>query len=61
MSALTQLRHPHIVQYLGAVVEPPTHCIILEYCGGGDVLTALRAQGGTPGAPACHLGAEALA
>ena len=47
-----ELRHPHIVQYLGAVVEPPTHCIILEYCGGGDVLTALRAQGGTPGTPA---------
>ena len=39
---LTRLRHPHIVQYLGAVVEPPTHCLVLEYCAGGDLRTALR-------------------
>ena len=40
--ALTELRHPCIVQYLGAVMEPPTHCLVLEYCDGGDVRTALR-------------------
>ena len=42
VAALTQLRHPHVVQYLGAVQEPPTHCLVLEYCAGGDVRTALR-------------------
>jgi len=42
VAALTQLRHPHVVQYLGAVQEPPTHCLVLEYCGGGDVRSALR-------------------
>ena len=42
VAALTQLRHPHVVQYMGAVVEPPTHCLVLEYCAGGDLRTALR-------------------
>ena len=43
VAALTQLRHPHIVHYLGAVQEPPTHCLVLEYCAGGDLRSALRA------------------
>eukprot|EP00962_Isochrysis_galbana_P020801 scaffold6107_cov130-Isochrysis_galbana.AAC.10 len=42
VSALTQLRHPNVVEYLGCVVEPPTYCLVLEYCPGGDLYAALR-------------------
>ena len=58
VSALTQLRHPHIVQCLGAVVEPPTHCLVLEYCEGGDVRSALQKL--TPPGFALHV-AEGVA
>lgn len=58
VSALVQLRHPHIVQYLGAVVEPPTHCLVLEYCEGGDVRSALGKP--TPPGFALHV-AEGVA
>lgn len=42
MSALTRLRHPNIVQYMGAIIEPPTLCLVLQYCPGGDVGRVLR-------------------
>jgi len=42
VAALTRLRHPNIVQYMGAVVEPPTFCLVLQYCDGGDVGRMLR-------------------
>jgi hypothetical protein len=42
VAALTQLRHPNFVEYLGCVVEPPTYCLVLEYCPGGDLYAALR-------------------
>ena len=40
--ALTKLRHPHIVQYLGCVISPPTYCLVLEFCDAGDLYRALR-------------------
>ena len=43
VAALTRLRHPNVVQYMGAVVEPPTLCLVLQYCSGGDVGRALQA------------------
>ena len=42
VTALTQLRHPNVVEYMGCVVEPPTYCLVLEYCRGGDLYQALR-------------------
>ena len=42
MDALTRLRHPNIVQYLGCVVSPPTSCLVLEFCDAGDLCRALR-------------------
>jgi len=41
--ALKQLRHPNVVRCLGAVVAPPTYCLVLEYCAGGDLRQALGA------------------
>jgi hypothetical protein len=43
MSTLAQLRHPNIVRCLGAVSSPPTYCLVLEYCDGGDLYKALKA------------------
>ena len=42
VDALTRLRHPNIVQYLGCVVSPPTYCLVLEFCDAGDLYRALR-------------------
>jgi len=32
VTALTRLRHEHIVAFHGVVHSPPTYCLILEYC-----------------------------
>jgi len=42
VDALTRLRHPNIVQYLGCVISPPTYCLVLEFCDAGDLYRALR-------------------
>jgi len=42
VAALTRLRHPNIVRCLGATAAPPTFCLVLEYCDGGDVRQALK-------------------
>ena len=42
VAALTRLRHPNIVRCLGAAAAPPTYCLVLEYCDGGDVRQALN-------------------
>ena len=31
VAALQKLQHPNVVKYLGAVIEPPTHALVLEY------------------------------
>ena len=41
--ALTQLRHPNIIQCLGVLVEPPTYGLVLELCDGRDLSSALGA------------------
>jgi len=40
--ALTRLHHPNVVRCLGTIVAPPTYCLVLEYCNGGDVRQALN-------------------
>jgi len=40
--ALTRLHHPNVVRCLGTIVAPPTYCLVLEYCDGGDVRQALN-------------------
>jgi len=42
VSFLARLRHPHVVQLLGAVFSPPTYCLVLEFCDGGDLHDALQ-------------------
>lgn len=37
ISILSILAHPNIVQFLGAVTEPPTFCILTELCAGSLV------------------------
>lgn len=39
---LGYLGHPNVVNFLGAVMEPPTHCLVMEFCEGGDLRMALR-------------------
>ncbi len=41
-AALMRLRHPNVIRCFGVVVSPPTFCLVLEYCGGGDVFHALQ-------------------
>jgi hypothetical protein len=35
------LRHPNVVQFIGAVAEPPDLCIITEYCARGSLCDLL--------------------
>jgi len=41
--ALQKLHHPNIIRLLGSVyhLDPVTFCLVLEYCGGGDLSDAL--------------------
>jgi len=40
--ALTKLEHRNIVRYFGFVATPPMHCLVLEYCDGGDLCERLK-------------------
>ncbi|GLD99918.1 hypothetical protein PINS_up008646 [Pythium insidiosum] len=37
LNILLVLRHPNIVQFLGAVTDPPTFCLLTELCEGSVV------------------------
>jgi NIMA (never in mitosis gene a)-related kinase len=37
---LKKLQHPHIVRYHDAWVDTSQLCIVMEYCGGGDLASA---------------------
>ena len=39
------LRHPNIVMFLGACTKPPNFAIVLEYCEGGTLWSALQKSG----------------
>lgn len=43
VQALQKLHHPNIIRLLGSVYHPHplTFCLVLEYCDGGDLQTAL--------------------
>ena len=30
------------VEYMGCVIEPPTYCLVLQFCNGQDLFHALR-------------------
>ncbi|KAK9802644.1 hypothetical protein WJX73_010566 [Symbiochloris irregularis] len=38
---LRRARHPHVLQYLGAVVQGNRMLLVCEFCEGGDLWTAL--------------------
>jgi mitogen-activated protein kinase kinase kinase 11 len=44
VNALQRLHHPNIIRLMGSIYNenPQTHCLVLEYCNGGDLGTALR-------------------
>jgi hypothetical protein len=44
VNALQRLHHPNIIRLMGSIYNenPQTHCLVLEYCNGGDLSTALR-------------------
>jgi mitogen-activated protein kinase kinase kinase 11 len=43
VQALQKLHHPNIIRLLGSVYhqQPLTFCLVLEYCDGGDLATAM--------------------
>ncbi|KAH7278476.1 hypothetical protein KP509_38G043200 [Ceratopteris richardii] len=45
LALLQKLRHPNIVQFLGAVTQSTPMRIILEFCEGGDLHFYLRKKG----------------
>jgi serine/threonine protein kinase len=46
LSILSILQHPNIVMFLGAVLEPPTLCLLTELCAGSlaDLLQLARSK-----------------
>ena len=40
-SLMCQLKHPNVVQFIGAVTQPPDLCIITEYCAKGSLCDLL--------------------
>ena len=43
-SAMRRLRHENIVRFMGVVIDPPSMCIVMEYCPKGDLFTAIRGK-----------------
>jgi serine/threonine protein kinase len=41
--ALTTLRHPNVIRVLGLICATPSFGLVLEFCSGGDLFTALQA------------------
>ena len=41
---MKEFRHPNIVMFYGAVVEPPNYCLVLEYCVKGSLWEILHNQ-----------------
>ncbi len=41
-SLMCQLKHPNLVQFVGAVPQPPHLCIITEYCARGSLYDLLK-------------------
>ncbi|KAJ5071666.1 ankyrin repeat-containing protein [Anaeramoeba ignava] len=44
LSMLSNLRHPNIVQFLGASLDPKNMCIIVEFCDRGDLHSYLMSK-----------------
>jgi hypothetical protein len=44
VATLQKLHHPNIIRLLGSIYHPNplTFCLVLEYCNGGDLATALK-------------------
>ena len=50
VQTLQKLHHPNVIRLLGSVYrpQPPTFCLVLEYCNAGDLAQALAAPRPTP-------------
>jgi len=44
VAALSKMRHPNVVSFLGASISPPKFCLIIEFCEGGNLWEVLRRQ-----------------
>jgi len=44
VEVLTKARHPNICQFLGAAIDPPTYCVVLEYMDHGSLYDILRTK-----------------
>jgi len=42
IEVLLKARHPNICQFLGAAIDPPTYCLVLEYMENGSLYDILR-------------------
>eukprot|EP00039_Didymoeca_costata_P016624 m.300462 g.300462 ORF g.300462 m.300462 type:complete len:845 (-) comp16421_c1_seq35:662-3196(-) len=61
LSILRRLHHPNVVSFLGFEVNNKSVYIFLEYCGGGDLRTVLKAFGGLSAAVTAKYTNEILA
>ena len=43
-AVMKEFRHPNIVMFYGAVVEPPNYCLVLEFCSRGSLWELLHKQ-----------------
>ena len=41
---MSELHHPNVVLFLGACIDEPNVCLVLEYCVHGDLLTFLQSE-----------------
>mmetsp|Transcript_13187 Transcript_13187/g.37210 ORF Transcript_13187/g.37210 Transcript_13187/m.37210 type:complete len:539 (+) Transcript_13187:60-1676(+) len=44
---MSELNHPNIVMFLGACIQPPSICLILEYCVHGNLIDFLQSAKGS--------------
>uniref|UniRef100_A0A7S2WMG1 Protein kinase domain-containing protein n=1 Tax=Mucochytrium quahogii TaxID=96639 RepID=A0A7S2WMG1_9STRA len=42
INLMSELNHPNIVMFLGACIQPPSICLILEYCEEGNLMEFLQ-------------------
>jgi len=48
LAGLRRIRHPNVVQLIGASAEPSRVCIVTEFCIGGSLLAFLQQSGRLP-------------
>merc|ERR1712146_853852 len=48
VDVMSSIKHPNIIEFIGATVDPPNLCIVTEYMPLGDLHSVLRKYPGLP-------------